>query len=365
MEKSQLLESIRNRIRVKHYSKKTEDAYIDWARRFVLFHNKRHPEQMGEKEISEFLSHLALDLNVSAATQNLALNSILFLYKEVLNRDLGKFASTARAKKGKRAPTFFSREEVRKIISVMSGTPRLIAALLYGTGMRLEEGLNLRVQDVDFDRRTVTVRRGKGDKDRFVPLPATLIDPLKRQLELVRILHEQDLDDGLGEVRLPFALATKYPNAGRELAWQFVFPASRRCKDPVSGKYTRFHIDASLVQRAIKEAVRTTVPHKNGSTHTLRHSFATHLLENGYDIRVVQELLGHSDVRTTMIYTHVLNRPGLPILSPLDEIPETARARLRDQRAELLGEGLLDNPSTTIEESASESQEVQGEDEDL
>jgi integron integrase len=339
MEKPKLLDQVRARIRVKHYSKRTEDAYTDWIKRYVLFHHMRHPEEMAEKEISQFLSHLAVDLNVSASTQNLALNALLFLYKEVLNRDLGHFADTVRAKRGKRAPTVFSRDEVREIITSMSGTPRLITALLYGTGMRLEEGMNLRVQDVDFDRKLITVRHGKGDKDRHVPLPATLVDPLRRQIDLVRIIHEQDLSDGFGEVRLPDALAVKYPNAGRELAWQFIFPSSRRTKDPSLGIMVRFHIDPSVVQRAVKTSVRSRVPHKTGSVHTLRHSFATHLLESGYDIRVVQELLGHTDVRTTMIYTHVLNRPGFHVLSPLDEIPEETRKRLRDQRVQLLGEG--------------------------
>lgn len=313
-----LLDQVREVMRLKHYSYRTEQAYVDWIRRFILFHGKRHPQEMGAPEIEAFLTHLAVHENVAASTQNQALNALLFLYREVLGREITDPIQALRAKKPRRLPTVLTRHEVQSLLAHLSGPPLLMAQLLYGSGLRLMECLRLRVKDLDFDYHTITVRDGKGDKDRVTILPASLIGSLQKHLEEVKRLHEQDLAQGYGAVYLPDALARKYPNAGREWAWQWVFPSPRLSLDPRSGTVRRHHMDPASLQRAIRHAAQAATLSKPVSPHTLRHSFATHLLENGYDIRTVQELLGHKDVRTTMVYTHVLQRGGLAVRSPLD-----------------------------------------------
>jgi len=313
-----LLDQIRDRIRFKHYSIRTEEAYVDWARRFILFHAKRHPADMGANEVEAFLTHLAVRGKVAASTQNQAKSALLFLYREVLAIKLPWLEGIVSAKAPKRLPVVLTREEVQAVMSSMEGTHGLISRLLYGTGMRLMEGLRLRVKDIEFTRGEIIVREGKGFKDRVTMLPESLLNPLHLHLEKVRALHREDLDAGYGEVYLPYALARKYPQAGREWGWQYVFPSVRRSVDPRSGVTRRHHLDEKGVQRALKAAVRVAGVVKPASPHSLRHSFATHLLQSGYDIRTVQELLGHKDVQTTMIYTHVLNRGGRGVVSPLD-----------------------------------------------
>ncbi len=317
-ESPRLLDKMRERIRVKHYSIRTEETYLQWVRRFILFHQKRHPIEMGAPEVEAFLSHLAVVGDVSASTQNQALAAILFLYKEVLRIELPWLNAITRAKKPPRLPVVLTHEEVKRLLSNMEGTHCLMASLMYGTGMRLMECVRLRVKDIDFLRHEILVREGKGGKDRVTILPASLIPALQQHLIRVRQRHQQDCEEGFGEVYLPHALARKYPKAPQEWAWQFVFPAKQRSVDPRSGITRRHHVDEQSYQRAIKNAVRMAGITKLASSHTLRHSFATHLLERGYDIRTVQELLGHSDVKTTQIYTHVLNRGAGGVLSPLD-----------------------------------------------
>jgi integron integrase len=312
-----LLDQLREALRIKHYSYRTEQAYVDWVRRFILFHNKRHPAEMGAPEIQSFLAHLAQDRNVSASTQNQALSAILFLYRQVLHQEIEPILLSS-AKRPERLPSVLTREEVLRLISQLNGIHKLMAQLLYGSGLRLMECVRLRIKDVDLAYKCITVRDGKGEKDRIVPLPETVIPDLRRQIERVRLLHQEDLSAGNGEVCLPYALATKYPNAAREFIWQYLFPAPKHSPDPRSGKERRHHLDPSGLQRAVKEAARKVSIAKRVTPHTLRHSFATHLLQNGYDIRTVQELLGHKDVRTTMVYTHVLQRGGLAVRSPLD-----------------------------------------------
>jgi integron integrase len=312
-----LLDQLREVLRLKHYSYRTEEAYVNWVRRFILFHGKRHPAEMGAPEIQAFLAHLAVEGNVSASTQNQALSAILFLYREVLHKEIDPILLPS-AKRPQRLPTVLTRDEVRRLLDHLDGIYKLMAQLLYGSGLRLMECVRLRIQDVDFEYRTITVRDGKGEKDRIVPLPETVIPELRRQIERVRLLHEEDLAAGYGEVYLPDALERKYPNAAREFIWQYLFPAAQRSVDPRSDKVRRHHIDPSGLQRAVKQAAREAGIPKRVTPHTLRHSFATHLLQAGYDIRTVQELLGHKDVRTTMIYTHVLQRGGLAVRSPLD-----------------------------------------------
>jgi integron integrase len=312
-----LLDQLREVLRLKHYSYRTEQAYVDWVRRFILFHDKRHPAEMGAPEIQAFLAHLAVEGNVSASTQNQALSALLFLYREVLHKEIDPVLLPS-AKRPQRLPTVLTRDEVRRLLNYLDGVYKLMAQLLYGSGLRLMECVRLRIQDVDFEYRTITVRDGKGEKDRIVPLPETVIPELRRQIERVRLLHEEDLAAGYGEVYLPDALERKYPNAAREFIWQYLFPAAQHSVDPRSGKVRRHHIDPSGLQRAVKQAAREAGIPKRVTPHTLRHSFATHLLQAGYDIRTVQELLGHKDVRTTMIYTHVLQRGGLAVRSPLD-----------------------------------------------
>ncbi len=315
---AKLLDRVRDRVRVLHYSIRTEDAYVQWIRRFILFHGKRHPQEMGAPELEAFLTHLAVDRNVAASTQNQALSAILLLYREVLGRPLDELGRIAPARRPERLPVVLTRDEVRSVLAQLDGTAWLMASLLYGSGLRLMECLRLRVKDVDFGQRHIIVRDGKGQKDRATLLPRALDEPLRRQVDRVRILHQQDLDDGHGRVYLPHALAEKYPVADRQFAWQYLFPAARRSTDPRTGTVRRHHAAERALQRDVGAAVQRARILKPASCHSLRHSFATHLLESGHDIRTIQELLGHKDVRTTMIYTHVLKAGPLSVRSPLD-----------------------------------------------
>ena len=318
MSKARLLDKVSDRIRTLHYSIRTEQSYISWIKRFIIFNNKKHPNDMGKLEIESFLTHLAVKRNVSAGTQNQALNAILFLYRQVLHIDLPWLEDVTRAKKPSRLPVVLTVREVNAVLSSLDGVRGLVAQLLYGTGMRLMECLRLRVKDIDFERKEIIVRHGKGGKDRVTVLPDKISAALYAHLEKVEVLHAQDLKEGYGCVYMPFALERKYVNACREWSWQYVFPSSKIVCDPRSTRKARHHLSAQTIQRAIKQAIRVSNINKPASTHTLRHSFATHLLENGYDIRTVQELLGHKDVSTTMIYTHVLNKGGRGVKSPLD-----------------------------------------------
>jgi integron integrase len=313
-----LLDQVKQVMRLKHYSLRTEESYIHYIRQYILFHNKRHPKEMGVDEIRAYLSHLAVEKNVAASTQNVALSALLFLYQQVLKIELPYIDHIERAQKPARLPVVFTRTEVKPVLSHLQGVHRLLASLLYGSGLRLSACLRLRVKDLDFEYRQITVRDGKGEVDRKTILPESLITPLKRQLEHARLLHQQDLSEGFGAVYLPYALERKYPTANRQWAWQYVFPAERRSPDPRSGEIRRHHLLEDSLQRAVKQAIQQARITKHSSCHTFRHSFATHLLEDGYDIRTIQELLGHKDVKTTMIYTHVLNRGGRGVLSPLD-----------------------------------------------
>ncbi|MFT4242419.1 MAG: integron integrase [Acidovorax sp.] len=321
-----LLERMRTHLRVRHYSIRTEEAYLDWARRFILFHGKRHPQDMGAAEVEAFLSHLAVDRQVSASTQNQAKAAILYLYKQVLDIDLPWLDEVVQARRPRRLPVVLTPSEVRELLLHVDGTAGLVAQLLYGTGMRLMEAVRLRVKDVEFARREIIVREGKGNKDRVTVLPENLIAPLQAQLYKVRALHEKDLAAGVAGVYLPHALAVKYPDADKSWAWQWVFPSPVRAVDPRPDARTgealerRHHIYPESVQRVVRAAARRAQLAKPVSPHVLRHSFATHLLQSGYDIRTVQELLGHADVSTTMIYTHVLNKGGRGVLSPLDAL---------------------------------------------
>lgn len=312
-----LLDELRAQLRVRNYAYRTEQVYVDWVRRFILFHGKRHPRDMGALQVTAFLSHLATERCVSASTQNQAKSAILFLYEHVLGTDLPWLAEVVSAKVSRRLPVVLTSREVRSLLQSLDGTMWLVASLLYGTGMRVLEALRLRVKDVEFERREIIVREGKGAKDRVTE---NLIQPLRTQLEAARLLHQRDLAAGLGAVHLPFALAAKYPHANRSWGWQFVFPAPRLSVDPRTGEQRRHHVLPQSVQRAVSEAARRAGIDKPCSPHVLRHSFATHMLQSGYDIRTVQELLGHSDVSTTMIYTHVLNKGGRGVLSPLDSL---------------------------------------------
>jgi integron integrase len=313
-----LLDQVRQTIRLKHFSLQTEKSYVYYITQFILFHNKRHPRDMGVDEIRAYLTHLAVEKNVAASTQNIALSALLFLYKQVLKIDLPYIDQIERAKKPKRVPVVYSRAEVKSILANLEGTPYLIASLLYGCGLRLTECLSLRVKDLDFEYRQITIRDGKGAQDRITMMPNSLIELLKLQLERAKILHQQDLASGYGTVYLPYALERKYPRAHRDWNWQYVFPAATRSIDPRTNVSRRHHVYPDSIQRAVKIAIQSAKIVKHGSCHTFRHSFATHLLEDGYDIRTVQELLGHKDVKTTMIYTHVLNRGGRGVRSPLD-----------------------------------------------
>ncbi|WP_052329421.1 integron integrase [Dyella ginsengisoli] len=313
-----LLDQVRSRLRLRHYSLRTEQAYIGWIRRFILANGKRHPRDMGVMEVEAFLSRLATDGKVAAGTQNQALSSLLFLYREVLGVELPWMETVVRAKRPRRVPVVLSRDEVGRLLARLDGQYALMASLLYGAGMRLMECIRLRVKDVDFGRNEICVRDGKGGKDRRVPLPKKLHESLRLQMERVAVIHGEDLAAGFGAVWLPHALARKYPSAQRELGWQYVFPAAQRSRDPRDGTERRHHVGETQLQRAVRSArIRAGIV-KPATCHTLRHSFATHLLEAGQDIRTIQELLGHKDVATTQIYTHVLNRGGMGVVSPLD-----------------------------------------------
>jgi integron integrase len=314
-----LLDQVREVARLRHFSLRTEQAYTGWVRRFLLFHKQqagqwRHPSELSGGDVAAYLSHLASAEKVSAATQRQAMNGLVFLYREVLHLPLSGLEEAVRVRRPARLPTVLSKEETQRLLTAMKGTAQLMARLLYGTGMRLMECLRLRVKDVDFERHEIIIREGKGNKDRRTVLPDRLKAELQTHLERVRLLHEQDLADGLGWVALSDGLARKYPNAEKEWAWQWVFPSATRSRDPISGRLGRHHTAETALQRAIKEAVRLARLTKPASCHTLRHSFATHLLENGYDIRTVQDLLGHKYVTTTQVYTHVMAKPGIGVI---------------------------------------------------
>jgi len=314
-----LLDQVRDALRMKHYSYRTEQTYIDWIKRYILFHKKRHPKDMGTPEIQAFLAYLAQDRHVAASTQNQALSALLFLYRNILQQEMVHIPNLVHAGRPKHIPTVLTHEEALEVIDKMVGKPRLMARLLYGSGLRLTECLRLRVKDIDFNDHQIIVRDGKGEKDRVTVLPDSVVPELHILLRDVKALHEKDLKEGFGEVALPYALSVKYPNAGKEWGWQYIFPASQRSVDPLSGVIRRHHLDESVLQRAVREAARQTAITKSVSPHTFRHSFATHLLQSGYDIRTVQELLGHKDIKTTMIYTHVLQRGAGAVKSPLDD----------------------------------------------
>lgn len=316
--RSGLIEDVVRRLRVGHYSLRTERAYVGWIRRFILANGKRHPRELGVTHVEAFLTGLAVDGRVAASTQNQALSALLFLYREVLGQKLAWMDEVVRAKRPQRLPTVLSQQEVRALLAQMDGRMALLARLLYGTGMRLMEGVRLRVKDLDFARNEITVREGKGGKDRRTVLPASLVPALHAEVDRVHVLHRQDLANGAGEVWLPHALSRKYPKAAREAGWQYVFPARAISLDPRDGRWRRHHLDEAMLSRALKRAQVSAAIAKPVTAHTLRHSFATHLIEGGYDIRTVQELLGHKDVATTQIYTHVLNRGAGAVLSPLD-----------------------------------------------
>jgi integron integrase len=316
--KTKLLDQMRLVLRLKHLSIRTGHAYINWAKRFIVFHDKRHPKDLGAEEIRAFLTHLALHRHVAASTQNVALNALLFLYRDVLKQEFPDLGAFERAKRPHRLPTVFTREEVAAVLAQLTGVHYLMASLLYGAGLRLMECLRLRVKDVDFAYHQIVVRSGKGEQDRVTMLPRTVENALQHHLTKVKRWHEVDLAEGYGEVYLPYAFAVKDRHAGTSWVWQYVFPASKRSIDPRAGVERRHHVSETVLQRAVKDAIcRAEVP-KRGSCHTLRHSFATHLLEDGYDIRTVQELLGHKDVGTPMVYTHVLQRGGRGVRRPLD-----------------------------------------------
>jgi integron integrase len=319
---SQLLDRVRATLRTRHYSLRTEQTYLDWIRRYILFHQKRHPGQMGQAEIEAFLTHLAVERDVAASTQNQALSALLFLYREVLHQEVHPTPESLWARKPKRLPTVLTPAEVRRLLDAVPRAHLLFARLLYGSGLRLMEGLRLRIRDLDFERLQIIVRDAKGDNDRATILPQSLAADLNAHLRVVRLMHAQDLEQGLGAVYLPHSLARKYPAAARDWIWQYVFPAPVTSEDPRSGRLRRHHVDPGAVQRAVRDAARQAQILKHVTPHTLRHSFATHLLSNGYDIRTVQELLGHKDVKTTMIYTHILQRGGLAVHSPLDGLSD-------------------------------------------
>jgi len=328
-QKSPFLEKVRQLMRVQHYAYRTEQVYIDWIRRFIIFHNKRHPSKMGEQEVVAFLTHLAVTRHVSPATQGQALNALVFLYTKVLQRPLQNLDGIVRSRKQPKIPVVLSRMEVSNLLSNLEGLHWLIACLLYGSGLRLMECMRLRVQDINFDRLSISVVNGKGGKNRIVTLASELCTPLARHLESVKTVYERDLAEGYGRVYLPYALEKKYPNASAEWGWQYIFPATKRSMDPRSGILRRHHLDETTVQKAVKLAVRKAGINKPASCHSLRHSFATHLLERGADIRTIQEQLGHSDIRTTEIYTHVIGRGGNAVISPLETILESGDDHLQ------------------------------------
>jgi integron integrase len=320
MSQVRLMDRVRDTVRALHYSRKTEHSYCYWIRLFIRYHRMRHPSDMGAQEVSQFLTWLAVHRRVSAATQNQAFNAIVFLYRKVLDIQLEHIDNVIRAKQSRRIPVVFTRHEVAAILHQLEQPYRLMVSLMYGSGLRMMETLRLRLKDIDFDRRAILFREVKGNRDRVTVLPETLIPGIERAIRRVSGLHETDLDEGYGEVQMPYALARKYPDQAYSLHWQFLFAANKRSTDPVSGTKKRHHIYESTVQRAVKTALRSANIHKQGSCHTFRHSFATHSLEDGYDIRTVQDLMGHEDVKTTQIYTHVLNRGGNPVRSPLQAL---------------------------------------------
>ena len=318
LRKPKLLDRVREAIRTRHYSYRTEQTYVAWIRRFIRFHEYRNPTEMGGPDIESFLTHLAVDRRVSASTQSQALAALLFLYKHVLDVDLPWLNNVVRANRPRRLPVVLSREEVDRVLGHLEPPYRLIASLLYGSGLRLSEALRLRVKDIDLARRKLLVRDGKGAKDRVTVLPDSLVKPLRLQLDQVDDRHRLAQESGYGGVELPYALSRKYPRAHLELGWQYVFPAAKPSRDPRSGAWRRHHIHEHSVQRHVRQAVRASGIRQPASCHTFRHCFATHLLESGSDIRTVQELMGHASVKTTQIYTHVLNRGALGVRSPLD-----------------------------------------------
>ncbi len=318
--KPRLMDEVRSAIRVRHYSRRTEQAYVHWIRRFIFFHGVRHPAEMGATEIQQFLSDLAVNKHVSVSTQNQALSALLFLYRMVLNSHVGEMSDLVRAKRPIRLPTVLSRQEVRDVLEGMDGVPKLVRMLLYGAGLRLLDALRMRVKDIDLTRNEVIVRDGKGEKDRVTVLPVRARQTLVEHLERVRAQHEADLKADLGRAPLPYALARKYPHADREWGWQYVFPAATHYVDRQTGVKHRHHLHETVIQKAVRSAALKAGLAKPASPHIFRHSFATHLLEDGYDIRTIQELLGHKDVTTTMIYTHVLNRGGRGVRSPADAL---------------------------------------------
>ena len=317
MGKSDLLEQIRTELRTGHYSRRTEETYISWIKRYIFFHNKIHPKELGTEAIKDFLNYLAVKRKVSASTQNQALSAILYLYKNVIKKDIDFLENVIRAHKSKRLPVVFTKKEVREIFDNLDGQPKLVCSLLYGSGLRLGEALRLRIKDISFEYRQIIVRDSKGEKDRITTLPESIIPELKKQLNKVYLRHKNDLKKGKGRTKLPNALARKFPNADKDFYWQYAFPADKFIKDKDNGLIYRHHIHESTIQKTIKQAIKKAKILKPGSSHTFRHSFATHLLEAGYDIRTIQELLGHNSVKTTMIYTHVANL-GAGVRSPLD-----------------------------------------------
>jgi integron integrase len=317
-QKPKLLDRLREALRSRHYSRRTEQTYCHWVKRFIFFHNMRHPAEMAEPEINAYLTHLAVKEKVSASTQNQALSALLFLYRYVMDREIGDLGEVIRARKPKRIPVVMTRDEVKAILGHLHGDKWLMANLMYGAGLRLMECLRLPNQDVDFARNEITIRDGKGAKDRITMLPESLKTLLQDHLKKVKALHERDLADGWGRVEMPYALDRKYPNAAADWRWQWVFPQENRWKNTRTGQEGRHHVHETILQRVVREAVRQSNIVKHVGCHTFRHSFATHLLENGYDIRTIQELLGHKDVSTTMIYTHVLNKGGHGVRSPVD-----------------------------------------------
>jgi integron integrase len=327
-EPPRLLDRFRDEIRRRHYSYRTEQAYLHWIKRFIYYHGKRHPAEMSPVEVTDFLTHLSRERSVAAATQNQALNALLFLYGQVLGKSLPWMDGIQRAKRPVRVPVVLTREEVKALLAQLEGTKWIMAGLLYGAGLRLRECLKLRVKDVDFGYKQIVVRDGKGSKDRVTMFPVALVEPLRQHLVRVKRLQERDLEEGYGEVELPFAIERKYPRAGRDWGWQYVFPSIKRSADPRTGVIRRHHVFDSVLPRAIGAAARAAGIAKPVGSHTLRHSFATHLLQSGYDIRTVQELLGHSDVSTTMVYTHVLNKGGQGRAEP-DGFWRTRRAARR------------------------------------
>jgi len=317
LNKSKLIDVVRNKMRRKNYSPKTIEAYTKWIKEYIVFNGKKHPLEMDKRNVEDFLTHLAVKRLVATSTQNQAFAGILFLYKNVLEKDIGWLKDVSRAKRSKRLPVVFTKNEVRNIFNYLDGVPKLITSLLYGSGLRLGEALRLRVKDINFEQNQIIVREAKGNKDRVTALPNKIITELKQHLNKVYLLHKSDLALGKGKTILPYALAEKYPNADKEFHWQYVFPANKFNKDKNSSLVYRFHTHESTIQKAIRKAIKKAKVLKMGSSHTFRHSFATHLLESGYDIRTIQDLLGHSSVKTTMIYTHVANL-GAGIKSPLD-----------------------------------------------